>query len=169
MRVLTIKLPSSLVSHLTAEFISQSIFNLLIVSSRVFLTRYFSFYLASISGIWAMIQIQVLTWWVKDLQMILLSWHQWSHRQNFKTEVPTKTQPPLSWPFKCTDQGSQSLSSLSCPRHWMELIHNSLQNKTFEWHWKTIASSFLHCLMSNRRNLERKRCTEEGDDLSDPH
>lgn len=169
MRVLTIKLPSSLVSHLTAEFISQSIFNLLIVSSRVFLLRYFSFYLASISGIWAMIWILVLTWQVTDVQMTLLSCHQWSHRQNFKTEVSTKTQPPLSRPFKCTEQGSQSLSPLSCPRQWMQLIRHALWNKTTEWHWKTIASSFSHCLMSNRQNLGRKRRTEEGNDLSDPH
>lgn len=146
MRVLTIKLPSSLVSHLTAEFISLSIFNLLIVFRRVFLPRYFSFYLASISGIWAMICIQVLTWRVTDVQMVLLSCHLWSHRQNFKTEVSTKTQPPLSGAHKCTEQGSQSMSPLSCPRHWMELIMHASQKKTLERHWKTIASSFCALL-----------------------
>lgn len=168
MRVLTIKLPSSLVSHLTAEFISQSILNLLIVSRRVFLLLYFSFYLASISGIGAMIWIQVLTWRVTDVQMILLSCHQWSHRQNFKTELSTKTQPPLSRALKHTEQGSQSLSSLSCPRHWMELIRHALWKKTLERPWETIARSFLHCLMSDRQNLGKKRFTEEGNDLSDP-
>lgn len=129
MRVLTIKLPSSLVSHLSAEFISRSILNLLIVSRRVFLPHYFSFHLASISGIWAMIRIQALTWRATEVQMILLSCHQWSHRQNFKTEGSTKTQPPLSRAPKCTEQGSQSLFPLSCPRHWMEFIRHALRKK----------------------------------------
>lgn len=58
MRALTIKFPSSLASRLTAEFISQSIFNLLIVSRRALFPALL-FYLASITRIWAVANIQI--------------------------------------------------------------------------------------------------------------